>query len=166
MGTRTSRTRQAFSSIHITRDGRVCPRELCDRDHLNFSFTLYPHHARREGLPQGALRPRALELREPGRALLMIKGNSETESPLIIKRARDGTRTRDPDLGKVVLHQLSHSRISQTIYFSVLFSSTKHIISYEPKNVNTFFTGFTLFSPVSTRSSPHRARSRRTREAL
>ena len=26
-------------------------------------------------------------------------------------RARDGTRTRDPDLGKVVLHQLSHSRI-------------------------------------------------------
>ena len=25
-------------------------------------------------------------------------------------RARDGTRTRDPDLGKVVLHQLSHSR--------------------------------------------------------
>ncbi len=29
-----------------------------------------------------------------------------------IKRARDGTRTRDPHLGKVVLHQLSHSRIS------------------------------------------------------
>ncbi len=26
------------------------------------------------------------------------------------KRARDGTRTRGPDLGKVVLHQLSHSR--------------------------------------------------------
>ena len=26
-------------------------------------------------------------------------------------RARDGTRTRGPDLGKVVLHQLSHSRI-------------------------------------------------------
>ena len=29
-------------------------------------------------------------------------------------RATDGTRTRDPDLGKVVLHQLSHSRISYT----------------------------------------------------
>ena len=29
------------------------------------------------------------------------------------KRARDGTRTRDPHLGKVVLHQLSHSRKSQ-----------------------------------------------------
>ena len=26
-------------------------------------------------------------------------------------RARDGTRTRDPHLGKVVLHQLSHSRL-------------------------------------------------------
>ena len=26
-------------------------------------------------------------------------------------RARDGTRTRDPNLGKVVLHQLSHSRM-------------------------------------------------------
>ena len=26
-------------------------------------------------------------------------------------RARDGTRTRGPDLGKVVLHQLSHSRM-------------------------------------------------------
>ena len=30
-------------------------------------------------------------------------------------RARDGTRTRDPDLGKVVLHQLSHSRILSCI---------------------------------------------------
>ena len=27
------------------------------------------------------------------------------------KRAIDGTRTRDPNLGKVVLHQLSHYRI-------------------------------------------------------
>ena len=31
-------------------------------------------------------------------------------------RARDGTRTRDPNLGKVVLHQLSHSRITYTKY--------------------------------------------------
>ena len=39
---------------------------------------------------------------------------------LCIKRARDGTRTRDPDLGKVVLHQLSHSRINKTnIEFSM-----------------------------------------------
>lgn len=27
------------------------------------------------------------------------------------KKARDGTRTRGLDLGKVALHQLSHSRI-------------------------------------------------------
>ena len=27
-----------------------------------------------------------------------------------MKRARDGTRTRDPDLGKVVLYQLSYFR--------------------------------------------------------
>ena len=31
-------------------------------------------------------------------------------------RARDGTRTRGPDLGKVVLHQLSHSRIKSAIH--------------------------------------------------
>ena len=61
------------------------------------------------------------------------------------KGAENGTRTRDPDLGKVVLHQLSHSRISQTINFAVLFSSTRHIISYEPKNVNPFFTGSIRF---------------------
>ena len=36
--------------------------------------------------------------------------------PLYIRRARDGTRTRDPDLGKVVLHQLSHSRIKSAIH--------------------------------------------------
>ena len=30
------------------------------------------------------------------------------------KRAGDGTRTRDPNLGKVVLYQLSYSRIVST----------------------------------------------------
>ena len=33
----------------------------------------------------------------------------------VFMRARDGTRTRGLDLGKVALHQLSHSRISQFI---------------------------------------------------
>ena len=37
-----------------------------------------------------------------------------------LRRARDGTRTRDPDLGKVVLHQLSHSRIN-SIYYTCVF---------------------------------------------
>ena len=32
-------------------------------------------------------------------------------STLPEKRATDGARTRDPDLGKVVLYQLSHCRI-------------------------------------------------------
>ena len=31
--------------------------------------------------------------------------------PLELKRARNGIRTRDPDLGKVVLYQLSYSRL-------------------------------------------------------
>src|SRR5690554_5657454 len=29
------------------------------------------------------------------------------------RRAKDGTRTRDPDLGKVVLYQLSYFRVSK-----------------------------------------------------
>ena len=34
-------------------------------------------------------------------------------------RARDGTRTRGPDLGKVVLHQLSHSRTYENLYICI-----------------------------------------------
>ena len=34
---------------------------------------------------------------------------------ILNKKARDGTRTRDPDLGKVVLHQLSHSCVNVRI---------------------------------------------------
>ena len=41
-------------------------------------------------------------------------------------RARDGTRTRGPDLGKVVLHQLSHSRIG----CCVGHVCQTHLISY------------------------------------
>lgn len=32
-----------------------------------------------------------------------------------LTRAIDGVRTRDPDLGKVVLYQLSHVRIGEEI---------------------------------------------------
>ncbi len=42
-------------------------------------------------------------------------------------RARDGTRTRDPDLGKVVLHQLSHSRL---LSFFRHIPSKPHIVIY------------------------------------
>ena len=43
--------------------------------------------------------------------LVYHKEGIQMDAFFVIKRARDGTRTRDPDLGKVVLHQLSHSRI-------------------------------------------------------
>ena len=43
-------------------------------------------------------------------------GNLVNQSFLFLNRkARDGTRTRGPDLGKVVLHQLSHSRIYEIV---------------------------------------------------
>ena len=45
-------------------------------------------------------------------------------TPFFIYRAIDGTRTRDPDLGKVVLHQLSHCRASyQTPLYSIFVNS-------------------------------------------
>ena len=34
-----------------------------------------------------------------------------------LSRATDGVRTRDPNLGKVVLYQLSHVRIGEEIEF-------------------------------------------------
>ena len=42
-----------------------------------------------------------------------FKSSASTNSAIRAtkKRARDGTRTRDPNLGKVVLYQLSYSRI-------------------------------------------------------
>ena len=35
----------------------------------------------------------------------------ELQTAILFSRATDGVRTRDPDLGKVVLYQLSHCRI-------------------------------------------------------
>ena len=43
--------------------------------------------------------------------VLWTKNKKYSFEYFLFIRARDGTRTRDPDLGKVVLHQLSHSRI-------------------------------------------------------
>ena len=51
-------------------------------------------------------------------------------------RARDGTRTRGPDLGKVVLHQLSHSRIHKL--FCICLSDTCSILLWEKQFVNNF----------------------------
>ena len=52
--------------------------------------------------------------------------------PFVYKKARDGTRTRDPDLGKVVLHQLSHSRIINKIFiFKAGDGNRTHVFSLE-----------------------------------
>jgi len=43
----------------------------------------------------------------------LSKGGTVPQGPIANSRsgARDGIRTRDPDLGKVVLYQLSYSRM-------------------------------------------------------
>ena len=57
--------------------------------------------------------------------------------PFLYAKARDGTRTRGLDLGKVALHQLSHSRKS---YFVVLLLNTRHNIQDNTVSVNRFFS--------------------------
>ncbi len=52
-------------------------------------------------------------------------------------KATDGVRTRDPDLGKVVLYQLSHCRL---FYFMSL--KTIHILLHGFTFVNSFFKLF------------------------
>ena len=42
-----------------------------------------------------------------------VSGKRAPAAP--IARADDGTRTRDPHLGKVMLYQLSHIRVSQNV---------------------------------------------------
>ena len=61
----------------------------------------------------------------------------------LLLRARDGTRTRDPNLGKVVLHQLSHSRI---IFPHTL--KTTHWKSIHPLQL-TITASLIGFQPIS-----------------
>ena len=70
---------------------------------------------------------------------------------MLLLRATDGVRTRDPDLGKVVLYQLSHCRI-----FAVPLTGTIDTILHCQNNVNTFFAFFkkNLPSFFSGRFSP------------
>ena len=42
----------------------------------------------------------------------IIYTKKELQNAIPFSRATDGVRTRDPDLGKVVLYQLSHCRMS------------------------------------------------------
>ena len=59
-----------------------------------------------------------------------------------LQRARDGTRTRDPDLGKVVLHQLSHSRLCVLFLY---FLNARFMISNAKRFVNSFFEKIFVF---------------------
>ena len=61
-----------------------------------------------------------------------------------LSRATDGVRTRDPDLGKVVLHQLSHSRIFVRIGVTgfepaTSWSQTRRSSQAEPHPVITVY---------------------------
>ena len=51
--------------------------------------------------------------------------------------AKNGTRTRDPDLGKVVLYQLS--------YFRILCSQEAHLLPFCECKVTTFFNSVQIF---------------------
>ena len=78
-------------------------------------------------------RPRTFEPRQGSKTR---KGYPFRYPFLVPLRARDGTRTRGPDLGKVVLHQLSHSRIS----CCVGYVCRTHLISYSVnENLSTPF---------------------------
>ena len=57
-----------------------------------------------------------------------------------LRRAIDGTRTRGPDLGKVVLHQLSHSRISLVRLYFISYVSLGQVLLY--------YIGFTLYNKI------------------
>ena len=77
------------------------------------------------------LRPRTFEARM---CLDCMKKGHPPDVLFMQQRARDGTRTRGLDLGKVALHQLSHSRI-----FYWVVHPTSDTIHYNPINVNYFF---------------------------
>ena len=65
------------------------------------------------GRPSRQARPRTFE---PWQGSFMQEGHpANAGHPSCMKKARDGTRTRGLDLGKVALHQLSHSRICRLI---------------------------------------------------
>src|SRR5690348_16796040 len=61
---------------------------------------------------QGILSPSRLPI-SPSRPVdqKMLKRERPRPLPLAFLRAGNGTRTRDPNLGKVVLYQLSYSRV-------------------------------------------------------
>lgn len=61
------------------------------------------------------------------------KRNTLIPPPVSVLRAENGTRTRDPDLGKVVLYQLSYFRISSVVGAKIrIFSNQQEKIQKKP----------------------------------
>ena len=56
-----------------------------------------------------------------------------------LRRAIDGTRTRDFHLGKVALYQLSHYRINTSVALEHCSLTTKTIIAWVEPAVNLFW---------------------------
>ena len=71
-------------------------------------------------------------------------------------RAENGTRTRDPNLGKVVLYQLSYFRLFPTLHRSVpLNASAKVLLFSELPNFSwTFFEKKMHFAHFSGKNAP------------
>ncbi len=88
------------------------------------------------------LKVACLPIPPPGQAFQTFVGN----------RAKNGTRTRDPDLGKVVLYQLSYFRILSrgeplfAMLFGRLVTETYFIVLFERK------TGLEPATPTLARS--------------
>ena len=74
--------------------------------------------------------------------------------------AENGTRTRDPNLGKVVLYQLSYFRLFPNFHRSVpLNASAKVLLFSELPNFSSIFlkknVHFALFSEQNTHFKPY-----------
>ena len=113
---------------------------LITRLHSQHNFTI-----RSVLLPSG--------LRAVGAQTTNEKGTRLGTLPFVI-RARDGTRTRGLDLGKVALHQLSHSRIyvkslTQLISYQITWDVSTIILCFFDLIVLSYFT------PIITGFSSH-----------
>ena len=66
-----------------------------------------------------ALQASALPLGHVASQMRLLKRADVKAGSLSINGAEDGTRTRDPNLGKVMLYQLSHFRAAREYYTRV-----------------------------------------------
>ncbi len=72
----------------------------------------------------------------------------------ILRGAKNGTRTRDPNLGKVVLYQLSYFRIGQSGFFR-LRCKGRHIF-HSGKIIGHFFSNKSQKQHVKKQWSGHK----------